>query len=369
MADIRLQRLAQVLVDYSFAIKKGDLFAIQGGAESQPLMKEVFRLAVKKGAHVEIYPALPEIKPIFLKNAGAEQLKWVPLQVRSLLADYDKNMTVFGSSNTKELSNVPAAKLKDSMLAVKKLREKFFQRMAEGKVHWCGTAFPSNALAQEAGMSLEEYEDFVYGACLCDKKNPVARWQAISRKQQKIAKFLNRIKEIHIVAPGTDIRASVKGRKWENCDGRMNFPDGEVFTGPVENSVNGHIRFSFPGIYMDREIEDIRLEFKNGKVVNATAAKGEDLLRQLLETDPGAKYVGELAIGTNYGIQAFTRNMLFDEKIGGTVHLAVGAGFPETGSKNKSTLHWDMLCDMRQNGRIYGDGRLIYKNGKFTRKF
>ena len=158
---------------------------------------------------------------------------------------------------------------------------------------------------------------------------------------------------------------SVKGRKWINCYGGNNFPDGEVYTGPVEDSVNGHIRFSFPGIYNGNEIEDIRLVFKNGKVVKATAEKGEKLLHQILETDEGAKFVGEVAVGMNHNIKRFTKCMLFDEKIGGTVHLALGKSYADSGGKNKSSIHWDMLCDMRSSGKIYADNELIYENSRF----
>ena len=214
-------------------------------------------------------------------------------------------------------------------------------------------------------MSLAEYAEFVFGAGLMNEDDPVAHWREIDAQQDKICQFLNTRSQLRIVSKDTDISMSIAGRKWINCSGHENFPDGEVFTGPVEDSVNGHIRFSFPGIYAGKEIEDIRLEFKDGKVVKATAAKGEELLQALLDTDAGARYVGEVAVGTNFGIQKFTRNMLFDEKIGGTVHLAIGASYPESGGKNESGIHWDMLCDMREGGEIYADGQLIYKSGKF----
>jgi aminopeptidase len=215
-------------------------------------------------------------------------------------------------------------------------------------------------------MSLAEYTDFVFGAGLLDHDDPVAEWRRIDAQQEKICDILNTKSDLRIVSTDTDISMSIAGRKWINCSGHENFPDGEVFTGPVEDTVNGHIRFSFPGIYAGKEIEDIRLEFKDGKVVKATAAKGEELLQALLETDEGARFVGELAVGTNFGIQNFTQNMLFDEKIGGTVHLAIGASYPESGGKNKSGIHWDMLCDMREGGEIYADGELIYRNGNFS---
>ena len=214
-------------------------------------------------------------------------------------------------------------------------------------------------------MSLAEYAEFVFGAGLLYHGDPVAEWRKIDAQQEKICDFLNRQSNLHILSRDTDITMSIAGRKWINCSGHENFPDGEVFTGPVEDSVTGYIRFSFPGIFAGQEIEDIRLEFEKGKVVKATAAKGQELLHALLETDTGARYVGEVAVGTNFGIQKFTRNMLFDEKIGGTVHLALGAAYPESGGKNVSGIHWDMLCDMREGGEIYTDDQLIYRNGKF----
>lgn len=263
------------------------------------------------------------------------------------------------------LTNVDASKMKLRSRGRRELIDIFERRMASGELKWCGTLYPTQANAQEASMSLEEYEDFVYGAGYIDTENPIEKWQEVKKEQDRICKILDTKKELRIVSKDTDIKMSIEGRKWVNCCGDQNFPDGEVFTSPVEDSVEGYIRFSFPGIYAGREIEDIRLRFEKGKVVEATAAKGEDLLLQLLDTDEGARFLGEVAVGTNYGIKRFTKNMLFDEKIGGTVHLAIGRGFPEAGSKNSSAIHWDMLCDMREGGEIYADGELIYKDGKF----
>jgi aminopeptidase len=237
--------------------------------------------------------------------------------------------------------------------------------MGNGSLRWCGTQYPTYSDAQEAAMSLSDYEDFVYGAGLLDTENPVAEWKKISAQQERWVKYLDTKKELHILSEGTDIRVKVNGRKWINCDGRVNFPDGEIFTSPVEDSINGFITFSFPGIYSGKEIEGIKLEIENGKVIKAAAQKGEDLLQALLATDEGSSFFGEVAIGTNYGIKKFTRNMLFDEKIGGTIHMAIGDSMPEAGGINRSTLHWDMLCDMRKGGKIFADGELFYENGEF----
>jgi len=211
---------------------------------------------------------------------------------------------------------------------------------------------------------LPEYEDFVYSSCLVDRDDPTAEWMKIRKEQEKICTFLNKASEIHVVGEDTDLTYNVKGRKWINCCGEKNMPDGEVFTGPVENSVNGTIRFTYPGLYQGKEVEDIRLTFKDGRVVKASAAKGEDLLKELLKVE-GADRLGETAIGTNYGITRFTKDMLFDEKMGGTIHMAIGRAIPESGGVNKSAIHWDILKDMKKGGEIYADGKLFHKDGKF----
>ncbi|MDP7420668.1 MAG: aminopeptidase, partial [bacterium] len=209
----------------------------------------------------------------------------------------------------------------------------------------------------------------VYQACFLNDKDPVESWKNLNKWQGKIIDYLSNKDRIKVIARNTELTLNVGGRTWINCDGQRNFPDGEVFTGPIENSINGHIRFTYPGIYMGKEIEDIYLEFKDGQVVKARAGFGQDLLNSMLNTDEGARYVGEFAIGTNYGIDRFTKNMLFDEKIGGTIHLALGLSIPESGGVNQSVIHWDMLCNMKDGGELYADDELFYKDGQFTKKF
>jgi aminopeptidase len=239
------------------------------------------------------------------------------------------------------------------------------QRQASGALRWTLTQVPTAASAQDAGMSLTEYEDFVYSAGRIDARDPVAYWQKFSKEQQRLVDYLKGKDKVEVKGDNVDLMLSIKGRTFINADGKKNFPDGEIFTGPVEDSVNGWIRFTYPAIYRSREVEDVRIEFENGKVVNATASRGQDYLTATLDTDKGARYLGEFAIGTNEGVKLFTRNILFDEKIGGTMHVAFGAGYPDTGSHNESSVHWDMICDMRSGGEIYVDGKLFYKNGKF----
>jgi len=214
-------------------------------------------------------------------------------------------------------------------------------------------------------MSLRDYEDFVFGACHVNEEDPAAHWTSVARELEARARELATVRELRIVGPDTDLTVGVGGRSWLAADGHYNLPDGEVFTSPVETETVGEIRYTFPAVYHGREVEDVRLRFEAGRVVEAEAARGDDYLQSLLEMDAGARVLGEVAFGLNYEIDRFTRNILFDEKIGGTMHLALGSGFPQTGGKNTSGLHWDMICDLRDGGEVYADGALIWKDGRF----
>lgn len=368
MADIRLNKLAKLLVNYSTEVKKGDFVLVGCEDVSEQWMREVVKEAIKAGAHVETLLESHEVKNIKLKYSTEEQLQQENFIQRTALEKADVWLTAWGSKNTKVNSNISADKLQLAAKGASSWRKVYSQRMGEGSLRWCGTQFPTYADAQEASMSLEEYEDFVYGAGLLDKDDPAAEWKKISEMQERWVKYLDTKKELHIISEETDIKVNIENRKWINCDGKVNFPDGEIFTSPVEDKIDGYITFSFPGIYMGKEIEGIRLEVKRGKIVKATAKKGEELLQKLLSIDEGASKFGEVAIGTNYGIKKFTRNMLFDEKIGGTVHMAIGDSMAEAGGKNNSNIHWDMLCDMRNCGKIYADGELFYENGQFKQE-
>ncbi|QNO16127.1 aminopeptidase [Alkalicella caledoniensis] len=365
MADIRLQKLAKLLVEYSTEVKPGEKVFISCEDVGIPYIVEVAKAAIRKGAQVEYIVTLPEIGETLLKEGTEEQISTPSLSFKNVVDNADVYLTAWGTSNTRSSSNLDPKKIQLRARGNSETRKEFSRKMGTKEIRWCGTQFPTHADAQEANMSLSEYEDFVYGAGLLDKEDPIAQWKRIHDEQERWVKYLDTKKELHFVSEGTDIKVSVEGRKWINCDGKVNFPDGEIFTSPVEDGINGHITFSFPGIYAGKEIENIYLEVEAGKVVKATASKGEDLLQALLDTDEGARFFGEVAIGTNYGIQKFTRNMLFDEKIGGTIHMAVGDSMPEAGGKNRSAIHWDMLCDMRSGGKIYADGELFYENGQF----
>jgi len=365
MSDPRITKMAQVLVNHSLGLKKGQKFVINSQETAYPLIKEVFREAIIKGAYPETRLQLPGLSEIILKEGADHQIEYVSPLTKLMANEYDAFLSIGAPINTRELSNIPPEKMRQLQRASREIMQTIMSRAAEGKLSWCGTQFPTNAAAQEGNMSLDEYTEFVFAACLLNEKDPIAAWEKIHENHQKYINYLEKCSELHFKSEDTDLKLSVAGRKWENCDGKNNFPDGEIFTAPIEDTVNGHIRFSFPGIYMGREIEDIRLSFSKGKVIDAQAKKGEDLLEAILDTDEGSRYVGEIAMGTNYGIKHFTKNMLFDEKIGGTIHLALGNGYPETGSKNQSAIHWDLLCDMRTGGEIFADGELIYRDGNF----
>ncbi|MGF7060488.1 aminopeptidase [Brassicibacter mesophilus] len=365
MKDARLQKLAHLLINYSLGIKKGEYLQLEGNLITEPLLKELYREAIKVGAYPEITPFMDDATEILLKEGNDDQIKFISPLVRTMVEKYDASMYLFGGTNTKSRANIDSKKIAERRRAQREIIDISNKREEAGEFRWCLTQFPTHSDAQEGNMSLDEYEDFVFDAGLIDKEDPIAEWKKISENQQKVVDYLDTKKELHIISKDTDLKMSIEGRKWINCDGKVNFPDGEVFTGPVEDSVEGHIRFSFPGIYSGKEIEDIRLTFEKGKVVKAEAEKGEELLHALLDTDEGARRLGEIAIGTNYGIQKFTKNMLFDEKIGGTVHAAIGMSIPGTNANNASSIHWDMLCDMRECGKIYADGELFYENGQF----
>lgn len=365
MADQRLQKLAEVMVHYSTRVKPGDFVLIQAEEVATEWIETVAEEAIRAGAHVEVLVDLPRVKEKLLKLGSDEQLLKEKVIQKAALKKADVWLTAWGTRNTKSNSNIEPGKLQLAARGNNSWRKIFSERMGDGSLRWCGTQFPTDADAQEAEMSLTEYQDFVYHAGLLDTENPMAEWEKIEKQQQKWVEYLNTKKEIRLVGEYTDLTVNVAGRNWINCSGRKNFPDGEIYTSPVEHGINGFVTFSFPGIYMGKAIEGIYLEIKDGKVITASAKKGEELLKTLLHTDHGARYFGEFAIGTNYQIKKFTRNMLFDEKIGGTVHMALGDSMPEAGGKNKSAIHWDMLCDMREHGRIYADGELFYEKGRF----
>lgn len=365
MADSRIEKLAQILIDYSLALKPGETLLITGPANAAPLIHTAHSAALRAGALVNHRVTLNGTREILLRLGSDEQLQFISPRDRIEYEDYDAFLYIVADENTRELTGIDPKRQSMLRLAQRDLRQLFDQRVADGKTRWCLTLFPTQAYAQDAGMSLGEYEDFVYGAGLIGQPDPVEAWRSVGREQQRLVDYLNAHDVIHITAPGTDITYRVGGRKWMNADGRVNFPDGEVFSAPVEDSVNGFVSFTYPGIYGGNMVENVRLVFKDGAVTEATASSGQDFLRAMIAMDEGSKRLGEVAFGTNYGIQRFTRHLLFDEKIGGTMHMALGAAYAQTGGKNNSGLHWDLICDLRE-GRATADGEVFYENGRFT---
>ena len=366
MHDQRIDRLAEVLVQYSLGVQPGQLVRLRAPAGAAPLVRALYRETVKAGAHPLLRLTMDGLDEIFYLHASDAQLGYVPQVTKDEVETIDLDMYVIADENTRTLSGVDTAKMAQRRAAMSPMSKRLMERTANDEMRWCLTLFPTQGLAQEAEMSLTDYADFVFKAGKLDQADPVAAWMQQRAEQERYIQRLSAAEHIRIVGPGTDLNYYVKGRTWVNCAGDRNFPDGEVFTGPEEQKTHGFITYSFPAIYMGREVSGIRLEFENGKVVKATADKGQELLDSLLGMDEGARFLGEVAFGTNYGIQRFSREILFDEKIGGTVHLALGAAYPETGCTNQSALHWDMICDLREGGTVYADGQVIHQNGRFV---
>ncbi|MBN1456837.1 MAG: aminopeptidase [Sedimentisphaerales bacterium] len=366
MTDPRLKKLAQVIVNYSVSLKKGEIVLIKSPSVAEPLVKELYTAAIQAGAHPHVHLIPDDLTEILLKHGSNKQLEYLSPILMHDVETIHAQIGLWAETNTKALSNTDAAKHAKLSAARQPYMERFMERTAKNQLRWNGTLFPTNASAQDAGMSLTEYEDFVFNAGRLNEDDPVSIWKGIEKKQNEAVKILNGKKNVHLQANnGTDLEFSIEGRKWINCCGTHNFPDGEIFTCPIEDSVNGSINFSFPACHMGHQCKNVKLVFENGKVIKASAESGEEFLLKMIDQDPGARFVGEFAIGTNYNIQQFTCNTLFDEKIGGTVHLALGASLPEAGGVNKSGLHWDMVCDLRDGGSISVDDKIIHQNGKF----
>ncbi len=364
--DIRAERLARLLVEYCAHVQPGDRVGIRSEPAAADLVLSVYERVLERGGHPVLLLSLPGQEEIRYRKSSDEQLSFINPFFKQLIEEFEAFISIGAATNTRDLSGIDPARQALASKAATPVMQRYMERGASGALKWCGTLFPTPAYAQDADMSLRDYTDFVYSACYCDQEDPIAEWQRIHDEQERVVAWLAGRKDVRITGANADLTLSIAGRTFINSDGHHNMPSGEVFTGPVEDSVNGWVRFTYPAVTGGREVEGIELWFEAGKVVKATAKKNEDYLIKMLDTDPGARYLGEFAIGTNYGIQKFTRNILFDEKIGGSFHLAVGAGYPETGSQNKSAVHWDMICDMRQGGEITVDGDLLYKDGNFA---
>ncbi|MEW5867993.1 MAG: aminopeptidase [Chloroflexota bacterium] len=368
MADPRVEKFAHILVDYSTRIKAGERVAVWTAMPAEPLARVLYGLILERGAYPHILMDFPDQDELLFAHASDELLDFVPIFHKLAFSEFDVLLKVYAKSNTRALTNVDPVRQARRQKSVATLIATQMQRGATGALRWMSTIFPTHAYAMEAEMGFEEFQDFAFAACHADENtpDPVAYWESVQADQRRYIEMIEGRDRVEVRGPDVDLTLSIKGRKFVNACGTHNLPDGEIYTGPVENSANGWVRFSLPAVYQGNVVEGVELTFKEGKVVKATAEKNEAYLLQMLDSDPGARYLGEFAIGTNYQINRFTRNILYDEKTGGSFHLALGAGYPETGNTNRSAIHWDMICDLRHDSEILVDHQLIYRNGQFV---
>lgn len=366
MRDPRAEALAKILVGYSTEVKEGEVVSIDGESAAEPLLLAVYEEVLKAGANPILNVGLDGQSAIYYKHASDAQLGWISPIAEWMVEHADVRIAIGASTNTRELSAVPPERQTRRQTATGDLLARAMERSAAGDFRWCYTLYPTSAYASEAEMSLSDYEDFYFDACLASDGDPLTAWQRASAETKRLAEWIEGHEEVRVTAPGTDITLGIAGRKFIPCDGRHNMPDGEFFTGPVEDSVQGEVTFHLPAVIGGREVSGVRLRFEAGVVVDASAERGEEFLVKLLDTDPGARRLGELGIGTNYGIDRGTREVLLDEKIGGTVHMAVGRSYPESGGENESAVHTDLVCDLRLGGKLEVDGTVMQEDGKFV---
>lgn len=363
MVDPRLTRMAQVLVHYSLGVKQGERLGIRAEPIAIPLLQELVRAAIHAGAFPELFIDVPGVREIILKQGSKAHLSYIPESLRLIAHEYETSIELLSRTNTQDANSVDPERLALQSQAQGEMFQTLRARCESGALRRSITLFPTNAYAQDAGMSLGEFEDFVYHACFLDEENPIARWQELSRQQDRLIDWLRGKHTVHIRGQDTDLTLSINGRIFLNDDARYNFPGGEFFTGPVENSASGYIQFSSPVFYGGRSVEDVRLCFERGVVVEAQAKQGQEYLEKMLSLDAGASRLGEFAFGNNPNIHRSVKNLLFDEKMGGTIHIALGASFPATGGVNQSLIHWDMVYDLRGGGEVRVDDELFCKDG------
>lgn len=365
MVDPRIEKLARTLVDYSVKVKPGDWVVIQSHKLAEPLTAEVLRYTLRAGGFPNVLVASDAFAEILYREANDEQLKHLTPFDRMPLEQADVYINIQAAENTRNLSQSQPERMQLRSAARKDVVATYMRRSASGELRWTLTNFPCAAYAQEADMSLPEFENFVFKATFCDQPDPVKLWNELEADQARLVNWLKGKKKVHLKSANIDLQLGIDGRSFVNSSGTHNMPSGEIFTGPEESSAQGWVKFTYPAITGGREVDGVELHFADGLVTKATAAKNEAYLLKMLELDAGAKRLGELGIGTNFGIDRFTKSILYDEKIGGTIHLALGASYPETGGQNQSALHWDMICDMRADSEIRVDGELFYKDGAF----
>lgn len=367
MTILPYQKLAQVLVDHSTKVKPGDRVAIETTTNAEELVSSIYELVLKRGGQPHLLLHLPDQEKILFANASDNQLTYTPAFQKLVTEKFEAYIRVRADVEPHSLSDVPGIKKSLRQKGLAPVRNQMLQRGATNSLRWVLSQIPTEGYAREAGMSLADYTEFAFSACHVDENtdDPVAHWENIRRQQLGMIERIEGHDEVRLRGPNVDLSLSIKGRKFNNSYGLHNMPDGEIYTGPVEDSVNGWVKFTFPAIHQGQSVEGVELQFERGWVIKAKAKAGEELLLAMIASDEGSHYLGEFAIGTNYEIDRFTKNTLFDEKLGGTFHVALGAGYPETGSRNTSTIHWDMICDLRKDSEILVDGTVIYRDGRF----
>jgi aminopeptidase len=366
MRDPRVQALAQILVRYSTKVSEGETCIVEGSSAGEPLIAAVYEEVLRAGGNPIVSMAFAGQSATYFKEASDAQLEWISPLSTWAAEESDCRIAIGADMNTRELSGVAPERQTKRQGATRHLMETTMRRAAEGSHRWVYTLYPTNAYASDAEMSLAQFEDFYFGACLADDGDPLGAWERESQECRRLSDWIEGHEEVRVVGDGTDIRLGIAERTFIPCFGEHNMPDGEFFTGPIEDSVEGEVTFHLPAMIGGREVSGVRLRFEAGKVVDATAERGEEFLVKMLDTDDGSRRLGELGIGTNYGIDRGTRDVLLDEKIGGTVHMAVGASYPESGGTNQSAVHYDMVCDLRKGGRIEVDGELFQEDGRFV---
>jgi aminopeptidase len=363
--DPKVQNLAKILVGYSTKVKEGEVVSIDGENAAAPLLLAVYEEVLKAGGNPVLNVALDGQIVAYFKHASDKQLEWISPFAEWMVDNADVRIAIGATTNTRELSGVPPERQSLRQSVTGDLMQRAMKRSADGDFRWVYTIFPTSAYASEAEMSLADYEDFYYGACLADGGDPLTTWKKTSEETERLAEWIEGHEEVRITAPGTDIKLGIAGRRFIPCVGDHNMPDGEFFTGPIEDATEGEVSFHLPAVIGGREVSGVRLKFEAGKIVDASAERGEEFLIAQLDTDEGARTLGELGIGTNYGIDRGTREVLLDEKIGGTIHMAFGQAYPESGGTNKSAVHTDLVCDLRLGGKLEVDGVVMQENGKF----
>ncbi|MEE9374279.1 MAG: aminopeptidase [Saprospiraceae bacterium] len=361
-----IKRYAHLLAHYSLSLKKGEKVLIHTTTVAEDLAREVYREALKIGSIPEVELDFRGKRRILMEEGNAEQLAYLPTLYKKAIEEYDAYLFIRAPYNHAENKSLKKGSVQKRSKALMPIHNTYSLRTAKRALKRTLCEYPTAASAQIAGMPLEQYETFIFKACkLCDK-DPIASWKKVSKMQQGIVDYLNKSENIRYKGPRTDVSFSVKKRIWINSDGQTNMPSGEVFTSPIEDSVNGTVFFDYPAIFKGEEVKNVTLQIKDGKVVKWKAERGQGLLDMVMKIK-GARFFGEVAIGTNYDITIPTKNILFDEKIGGTIHMALGQSYKQTGGQNESSLHWDLISDMTQ-GSIFADGTKIYDNGKFLIK-